>query len=174
MTRDDPDEFDPKLRMCLAENGVVLVLVEHLRSTGAHGATYWLGGKAVVQMSVRYRWDDVFWFSFFHELGHVLLHGRNERFVEFNSGGRDPRESEADAFAARTLIPDDAYADFVLRHKRRFSSKTVSNFAAAVDVAPSIVVGRLQHDRQIPFKNLNGLRSQFRIVSHTHKQGLDG
>ena len=74
------------------------------RGTGV-GACRWLTpAKAMIQLSLRYRWEDHFWFSFYHEAGHLLLHGKRVAFIE--SGGGDPKlEDEADRFAGRFLIP---------------------------------------------------------------------
>ncbi|MGH7535819.1 MAG: HigA family addiction module antitoxin, partial [Gemmatimonadales bacterium] len=77
LTTRPPGEFEPRLGRVLADAGVAWVLVPHLPGTGAHGATRWLSSdRALIQTSLRYGWDDVFWFSLFHELGHLLLHGR--------------------------------------------------------------------------------------------------
>lgn len=155
-----PEEFEPQLTARLAACGVALVLVPHLPKTGAHGATRWLTTKAVVQMSLRYRWDDIFWFGLFHELGHVLLHGRGRVFIEGLDGSRDQAEHEANAFARDQLIPPDAWARFI-QQGDSFSPGAVQAFAAAQGVAPSIVVGRLQHEGRVPHSHLNALRVQF-------------
>jgi hypothetical protein len=133
----------------------------HLPGTGAHGATRWLGAdKALVQMSIRYRWDDIFWFSLFHELGHVLLHRRKSVFIERDGSDGDEQEHEADRFAGETLIPSSAYLSF-LRADSYHSGAGVQAFALSQGIAASIVVGRLKHDGHIPHANLNGLRSRF-------------
>ena len=161
LTRKPPEEFLPELRERLAAMGVILVLVPHLPKTYAHGATFWIArGRAVVQMSIRYRWDDVFWFSFFHELGHVLKHGKGSVFIERSDGSKTAREAEADAFASDSLIPPRLYERFVSQGAL-FSRKLVVTFAEWLGVAPSIVVGRLQHEKLLPHSHLNSLRSRF-------------
>lgn len=162
MTLQDPETFEPRLKKALAERGVALVLVPHLPRTGAHGATRWLGNRAVVQMSIRYPWEDVFWFSFFHELGHVLLHPRRKVFVEGLREPKDEMEKEADRFASEHLIPSAAYDSFANDHPRhQISAAAVVAFARTQGIAPSIVVGRLQHDHRVPHEQLNGLRRRF-------------
>jgi HTH-type transcriptional regulator/antitoxin HigA len=161
LTRKRPEQFLPKLRERLAAMGVILVLVPHLPKTYAHGATFWVAkGRAVVQMSIHYRWDDVFWFSFFHELGHVLKHGKGSVFIERSDGSKSAREAEADAFASDSLIPPRLYERLVSQGPP-FSRKLVLTFAEWLGVAPSIVVGRLQHERLVRYSHLNGLRSRF-------------
>jgi addiction module HigA family antidote len=158
---EEPKVFLPKLEKMLAQRGVALVLVPELPKTGAHGATRWLGGKAVVQLSIRLRWADIFWFTIFHELGHILRHGRKEIFIESDKKEENEREREADAFAARHLIPELAYRTFV-NDKATFSIEAIRAFADEIRIHPGIVVGRLQHDKKIPHSHLNGLRVQYR------------
>ncbi len=161
-TTERPENFHAPLTKLLADRGVALVLVPHLRQTGAQGAARWVGSKAVVQLSIRYRWADVFWFTLFHELGHVLRHGRKEVFINFPNHEKDQPEREADEFASQHLISHSLYGKFVDAKRPYFSAAAVSSFAAEIHVHPGIVVGRLQHDKHIPPTNLNGLRVQYR------------
>jgi len=162
MTLQNPETFEPRLKKALAERGVALVLVPHLPGTGAHGATRWLGDRAVVQMSIRYRWEDVFWFSLFHELAHVLLHPRRKVFVERPHERKDEMEKAADRFASDQLIPSASYESFVKGLPRhQISAAAVVAFARMQGIAPSVVVGRLQHDKHVPHEQLNGLRRRF-------------
>ncbi len=160
LTTRPPEVFQPQLVRLLADRGVAFVVVPHLPKTGAHGATRWLGPeKALVQMSIRYRWDDVFWFSLFHELGHLLLHGREDIFIE-DHARRGSKEREADIFAMDVLIPPRAYAAFVESEGHR-SKATIRTFARQQGVASSLVVGRLQHDTHVPHSHFNDLRARF-------------
>lgn len=168
-TREHPKEFVPKLKRMLASLGVALVFVPHLKKTGAHGATRWLGRRAVVQLSVRYRWADILWFTLFHELSHLLLHGRKGVFVNFDAGPRDKYEREADAFAADILIAPALYSRFLLRCGRFISDTAVVEFASDIGVQPGIVVGRLQHDRKLKPQFLNGLRQQYGLKEDPEK-----
>ena len=168
LTRDSPEVFQPKLREILARQGIVLVLIPELPKTGAHGATRWLGTKAVLQLSLRYCWADIFWFTVFHELGHILRHGRREIFIEFDQDREDEQEREADAFAARYLIPEHAYKKFIAG-KTSFSAVMVKDFATEIGVHPGIVVGRLQYEKRVSHAYLNGLRVQYRWAEETTK-----
>jgi HTH-type transcriptional regulator/antitoxin HigA len=147
----------------LAGCGVALIFVRHLPKTGVQGATQWVGRKAVIQLSVRYRWADIFWFSLFHELGHLLLHQHKGVFVNPSSGEKSDREQEADVFASDALIPRESYKRFVASCGV-FSADPVEAFAREVQVHPSIVVGRLQHEGLLPHSHLNELRPRFDIV----------
>ena len=58
-----------------------------LPKTCVSGATRWVGSdKAIIQLSLRYKTNDHLWFTFFHEAGHILLHGKKELFIEGVNG----------------------------------------------------------------------------------------
>jgi len=162
LTRQERQDFAPRLVELLARCGVVLVFVSHLPRTGVQGATQWLGQKAVVQLSVRYKWSDILWFSLFHELGHLLHHHKGV-FVNPLTGEKNAQEREADQFATNELIPAIKYRTFV-RNSNVNSAAAVVAFANEIGVAPGIVVGRLQHDAHLAYSRLNDLRTQFELV----------
>lgn len=165
LTMEDEDDLNQRLHAMFASCGVALVLLPHLPKAPVQGATYWKNGIAVVQLSSRYRWADIFWFSLFHELAHILLHGRRAKFIEWKTRRErsDPevaaQETEADEFASELLVPSEAYRGFIV--ERSFDEITVREFASRIGVAPGVVVGRLQHDQLIPYSHLNDLRVQY-------------
>ncbi len=162
MTTQRPERFQGPLHDRLAETGVALVLCPHLPGTYANGATFWLGKyKAVVMMTLRYRWADVFWFSLFHELGHILLHNRQAVILEGDgaNAAQEELEVEADRFAADTLIPPRAYKAFL--ETGRFFAEDIERFSRQVGISPGIVVGRLQKEGRVKASWHNGLRVRF-------------
>ena len=168
MTAQAPEVFQPALTSLLAKAGVALVICPHFPGTRVHGATFWLGrGKAALMMTTRGAWADVFWFGLFHELGHLLLHGRQEVILE--SDDADPalpqREAEADRFAGDSLIPPDEYKCFVTAGD--FSRARIEAFASDVGVDAGIVAGRLQHDGRLRHDERNALRTRFTWAPET-------
>jgi len=162
ITRSTPDVFVPQLSKVLIEAGVVLVLCRHFPRTYLHGATFWLGPeKAVLMLTLRGSWADIFWFSLFHELGHLYLHGKNLVILEEENEASPPdkREREADKFAAENLIPAKEYQAFL--HAASFYAPDILNFAEHVGIDPGIVVGRLQHDGHIQNSWHNSLRTRY-------------
>lgn len=154
-----------QIKTVLAECGVAFVLLPHFPKTRVHGATFWLdeNSKAVVLMSIRGRYSDIFWFSFFHEIGHILLHNKREVFLEdgYNDPSLQKQEDEANTFAGEFLIPQANYDRFV--QERDFSRTSIQKFSKQMGVKDSIVVGRLMHDELISFNDyrLNGLRDKY-------------
>ena len=154
LTRERPDIFLMRLKDLCSSAGVVVLFVPELPGCGVFGATRWIGDKAVIQLSMRYKSNDQLWFSFFHEAGHILKHGRKEVFIECKETGNEKEEDEADAFARDKLIPPARMKSFV--NRKSYSRADILEFAEDIDIAPGIVLGRLQHDKILPFNhNLN-------------------
>jgi Zn-dependent peptidase ImmA (M78 family) len=111
-------------------------------------------------LTLRGKSDDRFWFTFFHEAGHLLNDSRKETFVDVDYED-DPREAAANKFAATTLIPS-AYDD---RLVTLGSKAAVREFSASIGVAPGIVVGRMQRDGIIPYTHFNDLKVWLKWVA---------
>ena len=163
LTTKDPEEFVPALHELCASAGVAVTIVPPLPGVRAYGATRWLHStKALVQLSLRGKTDDHLWFTFFHEAGHVLKHGKRAVFVEDGdpkTAARDPREAEADEYACDLLIPPAEYERFCA--DADFSTAAMRKFAGQLGIAPGVVAGRLQHERRVPFSRGNQLKRRF-------------
>ncbi len=145
-----------------SDAGVALTLVPAIPGAGVSGVTKWLSkDKALVQLSLLYKNDGSFWFTFFHEAAHVLLHGKKDVFLHGDAESDDKRESEADQFARNLLIPDDRTRELPsLRTEKR-----VRSFAQSIGIAPGIVVGRMQYDGIIPPSAFNGLKRKIEYAA---------
>jgi len=165
LTGESPDVFVPGIIKLAASAGVAVVFVPEVPKCRVNGATRWLNpNKALIQLSLRYKTDDHLWFTFFHEAGHILKHGKKGFFLEGESDNQQA-EAEADAFASDFLIPPKEYVKFCL--VRDFCQGSVRVFSSRLGIAPGIVVGRLQHDKMIPFSHLNSLKIQFTWSNET-------
>lgn len=164
LTVEPPEVFQPEMKRLCAEAGVAVVFVPELPKMRASGATWWLNStKAVIQLSLRYKSDDQLWFSFFHEAGHIILHGKKDIFIEDDEKG--VKEQEADRFAAEMLIPARKMRDFT--SSTRISKESICRFAEKMNVSPGIIVGRLQHEGHLPFSHCNDLKRRFAWASPT-------
>ena len=169
LTRRPADEALDRAQELCSTAGVAVVLVPALRHTGVSGCARWLSDRAaLIALTLRYKTDDQLWFTFFHEVAHILLHRTRRSFVVDNAaedlGDRviDPDmqkyESEANRFAADTLIPPRALTDFM--RQGVFTSESMHAFAESVGVGPGIVVGRLQHDGVLQRHEGNALKQK--------------
>jgi len=129
--------------------GVALALVPELPKTHVFGFTRWLGPeKALIQLSLRYKTDDLLWFTFFHEAAHILLHGKRDVFVEYR-GVDNPKEREANEWAGEFLVPAAAWRGFVESLPAKPGESAIVAFAREQGIAPGIVLGRLQHREKL-------------------------
>jgi addiction module HigA family antidote len=145
LTSNLPTLFPSKVVSACSAAGVRVVFLPELPGTRVWGATRWLNQNcALMQLSLRYKTDDHLWFTFFHEAGHILLHGKRCAFLEGEDQTEDEKELEADSFARDWLIPERDYKNF--RRLGASSCAAISRFAYELKIAPGIVVGRLQHD----------------------------
>ncbi len=110
-----------------------------------------------MQLSLRYKTDDQLWFTFFHEAGHILLHGKRQVFLEIDGKDSEEDEDEANTFASDILIPPIQWQQFIAQDTYR-TKVGIQEFAQKIGIAPGIVVGCLQHEKLLPFSHCNDLK----------------
>ena len=160
-----PEVFEPKMRQLLHEAGVLLVLVPAIPRAYVSGVARWLTPtRPLIQLSLYGKTNDKFWFSFFHEAAHILLHANSKEekksiFLDDPNtiSGDDPREHEANQWSGNTLIP----VQYVEALSGLRSKAAVIDFAQRIHLHPGIAVGRLQHDGLINPSWMNDLKQSF-------------
>lgn len=159
----DPQEFVPQLVNACADCGVATVVVRAPTGCRASGATRFLSAdRALLLLSFRYLSDDHFWFTFFHEAAHLLLHGKDRLFLEGASTVSSEQEHEANRFAADLLIPPEIRSELTTLEA---DGRAVLRFARQIGVSPGIVVGQMQHFGIIKRSQLNSLKRRFHWTS---------
>lgn len=160
MTVHESRVFFPEMQRLCAESGVALVCVPEFKKTHVSGATRWLNPeKAVIMLSLRHKSNDHFWFTFFHEAAHILLHAKKDTYIDDAKGFESDEEKAADRFSRNILIPETEYA--VFSANTIMTESTVRTFAKKIGIHPGIVVGRLQHDKRIHYGKLNSLKVKY-------------
>ncbi|MGI4794555.1 MAG: ImmA/IrrE family metallo-endopeptidase [Janthinobacterium lividum] len=151
-----PSRFIPPLMKLLAEAGVALVVVKAPKGCHASGASRMIApDKAMILMSFRHRADDHFWFTLFHEIGHLLLHDASS-FVDAEcTEGDDPCEKEANEFAATMIVPQNREAELL---NLSSDDDSIRRFAVSLGVAPGLILGQLQHRGIVAHGELRRLR----------------
>ncbi len=134
----------------LSKMGVSMVIVPHLKKTYLDGAAFLLpDGSSVIALTLRYDRTDNFWFVLLHEVGHLALGHLSKKspWIADNldlPGGRSIRETSADEFARRALLPED----FDLHRDRQLSTAGILEYSARKGINPAIVAGRVQFERK--------------------------
>lgn len=163
LTRErDPGSFADEMVRIAAECGVAVVFVPEVEGARCAGAARWVHDRPIVQLSLRFGTDDQLWFTFFHELAHILLHGKKEVFISDGRTDHDTyrgKEEEADRFARDLLIP----RQFAPELETLSSLSAMRAFADKIGVSPGVVVGRLQHDELIDFHVGQSLKVRYRL-----------
>ena len=138
-------EIGTGLKELCAQAGVVLLFVPAFHGTHVSGVARWLGERPLIQLSLLGKWNDSFWFNFFHEVGHVLKHPKRAVFLDDASSGDtlvSKEEHEANQFAADVLISP---ADRKVLGRVEPNAPAIKTFAQQIGIHPGIVVGALQH-----------------------------
>lgn len=162
LTLKHASEFYPKMRELCAECGVALVLVEDLPGNGISGATIWKKNKPILALTVRGKRADIFWFTFFHEIAHIINHKKDQYNISFDKDDFE-LEKEANELARDYLIPNDLYKKFLENYS--FNNKEhIIRYSKEIDIAPSILVGRLMFDEYISYDQFSDLRPSFKIM----------
>jgi HTH-type transcriptional regulator/antitoxin HigA len=163
LTCEPPEVFAPRMIDLCAASGVAVIFEPPLPRTRLFGSARWMeGSRAIIQMSLRMKSNDHFWWTFFHEAGHVMLH-RGRTFADDLGGEGNGAEEEADMWAEEQLVGRDRFDQFCQTAPR--SESAVRTFASEVGVHPGVIVGMLQHRHILPFTHLNGLKARFEWVS---------
>ncbi len=157
LTRQSPQVFLCKLASLFQASGVAFCTVPEIPGAKISGAAKWLSPtKAMIAVNLRGKKSDLFWFTLFHEVGHILNDSKKEAYVDVTYSD-DPRERFANDFARTTLIP--------AKHLGRLASlkteKLIREFADEIEVDPGIVVGRLQYEKLVRFDQFNHLKTTF-------------
>ena len=158
MTMQKPSDFCSALCAKLSQCGIALIFLPHIGGSFLHGATFYDGSKIVIGMTVRGKDADRFWFSLFHEIGHIIL-----GHIGKTGGTSDQDEMDADTFARNTLIPLDIFTIFT--EKGSFDKVSVISFADNAGIDVGIVVGRLQKERFIPFNWYSDLKTKYTLTA---------
>ncbi|WP_329245499.1 ImmA/IrrE family metallo-endopeptidase [Streptomyces pseudovenezuelae] len=170
LTLEKPETWPGQISRLCAQAGVAVVFIPAPPHSHVSGVTRWLTpDKVGVALSDRFKKDDHFWFTVFHEIGHILLHGKRLTFLD-NTDREDERtpegdrsEEEADAFAAEALIPSEHSAAYRRLAGRPMPFTNIEVFARQAGLAPGIVVGRLQHDGALDWTHGNKYKRTVRL-----------
>ena len=155
-----PAIFLPKLKDLLAEAGVKFAVVRTPKGCSVNGAVRILSDEIPhIQLSFRYLSDDQFWFTFFHEIAHLLLHYNKMPILENTGQVEEECEREANEFAAQVVVPASHREELLSLGGSRFP---IINFAKKIGIAPGLIIGQLQHEGIIQFNQMQHLKRRYR------------
>lgn len=171
LVKEHPEDFANQLQeLCLEAAGVALIYTMCIQKAPISGAARWLGGNPLIQLTDRYKSNDRFWFTFYHEAGHIILHGKKEVFMEdFEGFNADPqKEIEADEFANKWLLPQDILSEL----PKDITEKSIEALARKHQTHAAIILGRLQHLKIVPYSFGNALKLKVSLDEVINKSGV--
>lgn len=154
------NDFYPLLYKAFLEAGVIFIILPNLSGSKINGATKKLGSNIMLMVNDRRLFADSFWFTLFHEIGHII---NGDYGISFE---RETGEQEelADQYAQDSLIPSGQYRRFIKSNK--FDIGSICSFADQIGRDPGIVLGRLQNDGIVDFRDrrMTSLRHKYKVV----------
>lgn len=153
------NEFYSFIRNAFEEAGVIFVILPNIAGSKINGATKKIGDNIMLMVNDRRLYSDSFWFTLFHEIGHIV-NGDYGISFEKESG---EQEHAADMFAEDSLIPKEKYNGFIASGK--FGLNDIICFAEAINRDPGIVLGRLQNDGVVGFDDwtMKPIRHRYKV-----------
>jgi HTH-type transcriptional regulator / antitoxin HigA len=148
---EQPIDFFEQLQLLCFQAGVILLFTPKLPKVPLSGSTRWLNDTPLIQLTARYKKNDSFWFTFFHELGHIILHGKKYislENVDFASADLE-KEEEAHRFAMSYTFTLEQEKEVL--QKNSLSEEDIVAYAKKFNTHPAMIIGRLQHDGYIPY-----------------------
>lgn len=152
----------------LAPTGLTLIVMDAIPKCRISGAVQWQAGKPVVLITTRHKFADIIWFTFFHEMAHVLLH-KGHTFIDTDFGADDGKELEANTWAANTVIPSEVWDMFI--QNTHFTKPSVREFAETQRLHPGVVAGRLEFEKRVPHTTLHSLKLKLKLDGMLHAAG---
>lgn len=153
------NRFYPLIREKFDKAGVTLVILPNIAGSKINGATKKVGDNILLMVNDRRLYADSFWFTLFHEIGHIMM---GDFGISFEKESAD-KESIADKYAENSLIPIDRYTRFVSQNS--FTVDDIKRFAKEINRDPGIVLGRLQNDKLVRHddETMNSLRHKYKV-----------
>lgn len=160
LTESHTDFYD-KLKEKFFNAGVIFVILPNISGSRINGATKKVGDNIVLMVNDRRLYADSFWFTLFHEIGHILSGDYGVSFdMEIGEN-----EKLADEYARDRLIPSQQYDEFISH--QIFSPQSIKDFSKSIQRDPGIVLGRLQKDGIVEYNDakMNALKKQYKLRS---------
>ena len=155
----DHSTFYPLIKEAFCKVGVIFVILPNISGSKINGATKKVGNNIMLLVNDRRLNSDTFWFTLFHEIGHIM---NGDYGISFDSESGE-QEEIADKYAEDMLIPCDQYQQFIAEN--RFDIQSIRSFAKRIDRDPGIVLGRLMNDGKVSYDDwsLNPLRHKYKV-----------
>ncbi len=161
LSKENPNVFIEKLQSYFSELGISIVVLKNIQGAPVNGLIKKSNNGINICLTIRGKDADKFWFTLFHELGHLFTSKIDKFYIDYESNNTEV-EMLADKFATENLIDRTIYNNLI---NSTISMESIIEAAKQMDILPSIIVGRLQHDKIIGYNQYNKLKTQYAWVN---------
>lgn len=154
-------DIQKDLRAIFSEYGIDFYVFKNFRGAPVQGYVAQKDdGSYQMVLTIRNSYADIFWFSLFHELGHIFNGdvGKSTKFVD--DGSDSAKEQAADSFARDKLIGRTDYQVFL--EKNDLGIEAIKRFAASQYVMPYVVIGRLQKEKRLNYNLFSNYKLRYK------------
>lgn len=160
----DPNaDLQKDLSDVMARYGIKFSVVHNFRGAPVHGyISQNKDGEYQMALTIRGAYADIFWFSLFHEIGHIVNGdvSKASGFIDALNNADTAKEAAADKFAGDALLDPNSYAEFIA--ERDYSISAIKRYAAGQRVAPYVVIGRLQKENKILYSRYSTYKVRYK------------
>ena len=145
-------DLQKELKDLFSQYGIDFSIVHNFRGAPVQGyIDRKEDGTYQMVLTIRGAAADIFWFSLFHELGHIVNGDVNNvgSFIDAQDPKDKKKEAAADLFASCALIDPRSYEQYV--NMASYTYGSIKEFAQIQGIPPYIVIGRLQKEEKIPW-----------------------
>lgn len=149
-----PVSWMGQLQKICSDCGIALVFTPVITKAPVYGASRWIKNysKPLIQITDRQKDYNAFWFSFYHELAHILLHGKKDVYISLDDIKLDnEKEKQADDFAARMLLSEREKNE--LFQYSIYTPQLIKDFSVKYGRNPSIIVSQLQRAEKLQYND---------------------
>lgn len=157
-----------ELTKVMRDYGIHFSIVRNFKGAPVHGyISQKVDGTYQMVLTIRGAFADIFWFSLFHELGHIVNGdiSRGTRYIDAAENENVEQEAAADRFAGNALLNETAYKNFVA--EGNFTFNAINRFAEMQNVPPYVVIGRLQRKKYIPYTRYSSYKLRYKWAENT-------
>lgn len=169
LTFEDMETIHIELKKHLAECGIKFAIVKHFTGAPVQGVIKKSDdGTLSLIMTLRRKFADVFWFTFFHEIGHIINGDIKDRLIDYE-GIENEIETKANQFAADLLIDSEKYKEFL--DFGDFSIPMINKLCEELKIPAYILIGRLQKDEYLDYANYSNQKIKYNLDDIERKIG---
>ena len=155
------ESIQNSLTELFAEYGIDFSIVKNFQGAPVQGfISKKNDGTYQMVLTIRGSYADIFWFSLFHELGHIVNGDVNNSLNFIDYDGNSDIEASANDFARTRLIDPSAYDEFV--SSADFSLRAIKSFADSQQIRPYIVIGRLQREKRLEYNRYSSEKVRYK------------